>query len=169
MMIRQETASDFDEIYNVVKTAFAAAEHCDGNEQDLVNALRKGSAYIPELSLVAEIDGRIAGYIMFSKASVGEEPIVVAAPLAVLPGFQNMGVGSSLLCEGHRIAKELGYRYASLLGSEKFYPRFGYIPASRMGILPPFDVPAENFMAIRLQENAGPVSGILKYAEEFGI
>lgn len=34
--IRQETPKDYEEVYNVVKTAFATAEHSDGNEQDLV-------------------------------------------------------------------------------------------------------------------------------------
>lgn len=51
--IRQENKEDYDEIYNVVKTAFATAKHSDGNEQDLVAALRKSNNFIPELSLVA--------------------------------------------------------------------------------------------------------------------
>ena len=54
MLIRKETAADYDAVYSVVKRAFENAEHSDGNEQDLVNALRKGNAFIPELSLVAE-------------------------------------------------------------------------------------------------------------------
>ena len=39
----------------------------------------------------------------------------------------------------------------------------------RLGILPPFEVPAENFMALRLREDAPPVSGVLNYPKEFGI
>ena len=71
MMIRQEEKRDYHDIYAVVKAAFESADHSDGNEQDLVNALRQSGAYIPELSLVAEIDGRIAGHIMFTKVRIG--------------------------------------------------------------------------------------------------
>ena len=56
--IRQETPADHAEIYSLIQTAFASAEHRDGNEQDLVDALRKSEAFIPELSLVAQLDGR---------------------------------------------------------------------------------------------------------------
>ena len=46
--IRKEKKEDYEKIYNVIKTAFQTAEHCDGNEQDLVNDLRNGDGYIPE-------------------------------------------------------------------------------------------------------------------------
>ena len=85
MVIRQETPNDYNEIYDLVKEAFATADHADENEQDLVTELRKGSAFIPELSLVAEIDGKLAGHIMFTKASVGNDPVLVLAPLSVKP------------------------------------------------------------------------------------
>ena len=71
MVIRQETEKDYDEVYAVVKAAFERAEHSDGNEQDLVAALRKGGAFVPELSLVAQKDGRIVGHILLTKGSVG--------------------------------------------------------------------------------------------------
>ncbi len=61
MVIRQENEQDYEEVYQVVKAAFESGEHSDGNEQDLVTALRGSSAFIPELSLVAEVDGRIVG------------------------------------------------------------------------------------------------------------
>ena len=45
MLIRKEEPKDYDIVYSVVKAAFQHAEHSDGNEQDLVNALRKGDAF----------------------------------------------------------------------------------------------------------------------------
>ena len=108
MLIRQEKQTDFAAVYQLVKTAFAGAEHADGNEQDLVDALRKSEAFIPALSLVAEIAGEIAGYILFTKARAGGEPVLVLAPLAVLPGYRKRGVGGALIREGHRIAAMLG-------------------------------------------------------------
>ena len=60
MKIRKETSTDYDKVYQVIQQAFEQAEHADGNEADLVTALRKGSAFIPELSLVAEIEGKLS-------------------------------------------------------------------------------------------------------------
>lgn len=169
MTIRAETPKDFPAIYALVKSAFDSARQADGNEQDLVNALRAGPAYIPQLSLVSEIGGRIVGHILFTKAEVGDATVLALAPLSVLPEYQRQGIGSALIREGHRIARSLGYGYSIVLGSETYYPRSGYLPADTFGILPPFDVPRENFMAYRLDENALPVHGILRYAKEFGI
>lgn len=112
MNIRKEEIKDYKAIYAVVRDAFGSAEHADGNEQDLVNALRKGTAYIPELSLVAEENKKIIGHIMFTKARVGENIVLALAPLSVLPEYQRKGIGIALIKEGHRIAQELGYGYS---------------------------------------------------------
>ncbi len=168
-MIRRAEKNDYNEIYSVIKVAFASAEHADGNEQDLVVELRLGDSYIPELSLVYEMDGKIVGHILFTKATVGDQTILALAPLSVLPEYQRRGIGLSLIKFGHRIAKGLGYKYSVVLGSETYYTKAGYVPADTLGILPPFDVPRENFMAHKLCENASAIYGTIKYAKEFGI
>lgn len=169
MKIRRETPEDYEAVYAVVQRAFASAEHADGTEQDLVTALRKGADYIPELALVAEEDGEIVGHILFTKALVGGQTVLALAPLSVLPAHQRKGVGSALVREGHRIAGQLGYGYSVVLGSEAYYPRFGYVPAHTLGILPPFEVPSANFMACRIGKATPAPRGTLQYAKEFGI
>lgn len=169
MIIRREKATDQGAIYSLVRSAFAGAEHADGTEQDLVNALRRGEAYIPQLSLVAEMDGKIVGHIMLTKAKVGDTTVLALAPLSVLPECQRRGVGSALIQEGHRIAGELGYGYSIVLGSETYYPRLGYLPADTVGIKAPFDVPGENFMVRKLSGSASAIQGTVRYAKEFGI
>lgn len=140
--IRQENKKDYAEVYNVIKKAFMSAEHCDGNEQDLVVNLRESNKFIPELSL---------------------------APLAVLPEYQKQGVGSKLIEEGHKIAKKLGYHFSVVLGSEKYYPKFGYVPAVQYEIEAPFEVSSKNFMAKKLNNIDTEIKGVVKYAKEFGI
>ena len=169
MLIRRENESDYEKVYDVVKASFESAEYADGNEQELVNALRNGDSYIPELSLVAEEEGNIVGYIMFTKAWVGEMPVLALAPLSVIPEYQRKGIGTALVKEGHRIAADLGFAYSVVLGSENYYPKFGYVPADTVGIQAPFDVPKKNFMAYKLREDAPEACGVMRYAGEFGI
>lgn len=106
--IRQETKKDYEEVYNVVKTAFETAEHSDGNEQDLVVALRNTNNFIPQLSLVAIQDSKIVGYILFTKVKIGEYEELALAPLGILPKYQKQGIGKKLIEKGHQIAKEFG-------------------------------------------------------------
>lgn len=169
MIIRREEAEDRERIYAVVQQAFAHAAHADGNEQDLVDRLRESDAFIPALSLVAEIDGKVVGHILFTKAMVGEEVVLALAPLSVLPGYQKRGIGTALIKEGHRIAAGSGYGYSVVLGSERYYPKMGYVPADQWGIEPPFAVPRENFMACRLRGDAPDIHGTMRYAGAFGI
>ena len=84
----------------------------DGNEQNLVAALRKSKSFIPELSLVAVEDEKIVGHILFTKAVVQGVEVLALAPLSVLPDYQNRGIGLSLMKEGHSIAHKLGYEYS---------------------------------------------------------
>ena len=167
--IRQENKNDYEEIYNVVKTAFETAEHSDGKEQDLVVALRNSDSFIPELSLVAIKDNKIVGHILFTKIKIGNNEELALAPLAVLPKYQKQGIGSKLIQQGHKIAKKLGYHYSIVLGSETYYPKFGYVPAIQYEIKAPFEVSNENFMAIKLNDTDIEIKGTVRYAKEFGI
>lgn len=167
LIIRQENKNDYEEVYNVIKTAFETAEHSDGNEQDLVVALRKSDNFIPELSLVAVMDNKIVGYILFTKIKMGKREELALAPLGVLPEYQKQGIGRTLIQEGNKKAKELGYHYSVVLGSDKYYPKFGYVSAKEYGIVAPFDVPDENFMAIKLNDTDIEIKGIVQYAKEF--
>ena len=81
LIIRQENKNDYEEVYNVIKTAFETAEHSDGNEQDLVVALRKSDNFIPELSLVAVMNNKIVGYILFTKIKIGKQEELSKIPL----------------------------------------------------------------------------------------
>lgn len=169
MYIRQEQTADYDSVYQIVKKAFESAEHCDGNEQDLVVALRKSKSFIPELSLVAIEDGKMVGHILFTKASVNHMEVLALAPLSVLPEYQNRGIGLSLIKEGHKIAAELGYKYSVVLGHSNYYPKAGYVPASQYGIKAPFEVEDESFMAVCLSANMDKLNGVIEYDKAFGI
>ncbi|MGL4799342.1 MAG: GNAT family N-acetyltransferase [Cellulosilyticaceae bacterium] len=172
--IREENKKDFETIYEVVKEAFATAEHSDGTEQDLVVRLRKGDGYVKELALVAVIDETVIGHVMFTKAQIVEgdkvHETLALAPLAVAEVFQKMGVGTQLVEEGLRRAKELGHKRVIVLGSDAYYPRFGFEEAANFGIKAPFEVPSPCFMAVALTEGGlEKVAGTVVYDKAFGV
>lgn len=169
MIIRQERTEDRDAVYRVVKTAFEQAEFTDGNEHNLVEALRRSESFIPELSLVAMEGETVVGHILFTRAAVGDTEVLALAPLSVLPGYQRQGIGLALIAEGHRIARQLGYSYSVVLGHADYYPKAGYVPASRYGIQAPFEVEDANFMAISLNDEPVSLQGTLRYDSAFGI
>ena len=168
MKIRQATTGDMKEIYDLVKSAFAVAKQSDGNEQDLVLALSKSSAFVPRLSLLAELDGIIVGYILFSEIQIGKHTEIALAPLAVKSDKQKQGIGSQLIQAGHQIAGNLGYRASIVLGSDQYYGRLGYVPAEEYGINPPFEVEPKYFMVYPVGDITS-INGTVVYAPEFGI
>lgn len=168
VLIRQENEKDHQVVHDVIQSAFENMGEAIGDEQDLVNRLRKSQAFIPELSLVAECEGKVVGHILFTKIKIGNHPSLALAPVAVIPEFQKRGVGGKLIQEGHRIAKELGYDSVILVGHPSYYPRFGYRPASLWKITAPFEVSDEAFMAMELKVGGlDGVSGEIEYAKEF--
>lgn len=173
--IRKEEKEDHQKVFQLTEEAFREMEHSDHQEQFLVEKLRRSEAFIPELSLVAEDEkGTIAGHILFTKIKIVNEEksfdSLALAPVSVKPEFQNQGIGTKLILEGHRITKELGYESVILIGHEKYYPRFGYKKTSNFGISFPFDVPEENGMAVELvKDGLKDKKGVVKYPHEFGI
>lgn len=165
LSIRKECEHDYDAIRHVVRDAFAKAEHTDGDEHNLVERLRQTDEYIPELSLVAEVNDEIVGYVMFSRILIDNVIAVAPAPLAVLPSCQRQGIGEALIRSGHQKAIELGYICSVVLGSPEYYTKHGYIQASSFGIMPPFDVPSQYYMVCPL--NPPVPHGKVTYSKAF--
>src|SRR5690606_36333808 len=143
------------------------------NKGKLVENLRKNPKFIPELSLVAEIDWKIAGHILFFPVVIKlenseEKEIMSLAPVAVLPEFQRQGIEGELIREGLKACQRLGYDSVIFLGHPEYYPKFGFKPANKWRITDPFGVPNEAFMALELKvealEGAG---GVVEYPGEF--
>lgn len=171
-IIRRENESDYKIIESVVEQAFKSTGYSNPNEHILVAKLRKSSGFIPGLSLVAEVDEKIIGHAMFTrlviKSDEKEYESLALAPVSVLPSHQKKGVGSALIKEGLKIARELGYKSVIVLGHDTYYPRFGFKPASTWGIKPPFDVADSVFMALELEDGSlSDVKGTVIYPKEF--
>lgn len=165
LVIRPEREHDFDEIRSIVKTAFAGAEHSDGDEHNLIGRLRCSDEYIPEHSFIAEINGKIVGYAMFSLINIGIARAIALAPLAVLPGFQGLGIGRELIETGHRKAKEGDYWCSVVLGAPEYYSKSGYLPALPFGIIAPFDIPSQFYMVFPLKSEVP--GGVVRYSRAF--
>jgi putative acetyltransferase len=142
-------------------------------EADLVDALRKGAAFLPELSLVAQAGPSVVGHILFTRLEVrGDDarPGLALAPMAIARGFQRLGIGGQLIRAGLAAAREKGEPFVVVLGHADYYPRFGFERASRFGIRAPMDVPDANLMALELRAGAlAGVSGVVRWAPEFGL
>ena len=164
--IRREEDNDHIQIYEVNKLAFQQE-----NEGKLIAKIRKSENFIPELSIVAELDNRIVGHILFSKIKIAGDSdyeSLALAPMAVIPEFQKKRIGSELIKKGMDKAKELGFDSIIVLGHKEYYPKFGFQRASKWDIKCPFEVPDEVFMAIELTEKAlEGKAGTVKYPDEF--
>jgi predicted N-acetyltransferase YhbS len=170
--IKQEKITDYNAVFSLIETAFMTEELSDHREQFLVERLRNSESFIPQLSLVAEIEGEIVGHILATKLKIihneTEFESLALSPVSVLPDYQGNGIGGILIKEIHKVATELGCKSIILLGHADYYLRFGYELAEKFGLKLPFDVPKENCMAIELVKNGlKGVRGTVKYPKEF--
>ncbi|OJJ14048.1 GNAT family N-acetyltransferase [marine bacterium AO1-C] len=165
--IREENQEDYPQIYQLNALAFGQK-----NESKLVEKLRQTAHYIPELSLVATIEEKVIGFILFTHIQIIENklsyPSLALAPMAVHPDFQKEGIGSQLVKAGLDKAQKLGHPSVIVLGHPQYYPRFGFVSAARWNIRCPFEVPQEVFMALELNPGSlDDTSGIVRYADAF--
>ena len=93
------------------------------------------------------------------ESEAGPAPAVALAPMAVLPDAQRQGVGSVLVRAGLERLRDEGHGVVIVLGHPEYYPRFGFEPATRLGITCSFDVPDEVFMALELRPGGCPAGG----------
>lgn len=158
--IRQEESKDFFTVENLVREAFWNVYQPGCDEHFIVNQYRDNSDFIKELSLVLELDNKIIGYIMFSKAQIDCDngtklDVVTFGPLAIHPDFQRKGFGKILVDYSLEKAKDLGYTCVFICGNGEFYGKSGFVPATTKEIRYADDLEGEAlyFLCKELKEN----------------
>ncbi|MGN0674372.1 MAG: GNAT family N-acetyltransferase [Oscillospiraceae bacterium] len=158
MNIRLETEKDYFENENLTREAFWDVYRPGCSEHLVLHDLRSSSAFIKELDLVAEENGKLIGNIVYAKMyrdGVMCNDIIGFGPVSVLPEMQKKGIGSKLINESLKMAKEMDFKAVMITGDSNYYSRFGFVSASSFdvhlsGI--PLEDEAPFFMALELEK-----------------
>lgn len=166
VVVRSERADDAAAVRRVNREAFGRPD-----EADLVERLRARG--VATLSLVAADGGDIVGHILFTPVTIESDGAATGAlglgPMAVLPSRQRQGIGSLLVRTGLATCRDAGHGCVVVLGHPAYYPRFGFVPASRHGVVWEHSAPDEAFMLLELRPGAlDGRDGIVRYPPEFG-
>lgn len=167
--IRLEHPLDLDQIHELHREAFAGP-----HEAELVDAIRSGPTFVPELSLVAVTDdGSVLGHVLISQIELqpheeeAERLTVLAlAPVAVLPQHQGRGIGGALVAEALAMADAREEPMVAVLGAPAFYGRFGFTPAADHEVSSPYDDAGDAFQ-VRARPGAQIPAGALVYPAAF--
>ena len=163
MWIRSETGADHAAIRAVVDAAFAQAPYASGTESRIVEALRRDDAL--SISLVADIDGRVAGHVAVSPVSIaGATGWHGLGPVAVAPAEQGHGIGSALVQAALSELRTAGSLGCVVLGEPGYYARFGFDAVE--GLSYP-DAPPGCFMALAFGETMP--RGVVSYHSAFSL
>jgi putative acetyltransferase len=163
MSIREEEEIDIDHITQLHNEVFNEPE-----EGTIVENLRNNNNLT--ISLIYEINGKIVGHIAYSPIYKEQEIIGLGlAPIAVLPEYQNQGIGSKLIRYGNSAALSKGYKKIFVLGLPDYYYRFGFHMAREYNYFSKFDLEGDHFMIMGddLKNEAERVS--VNYCNEFDV
>lgn len=165
--IRSEKAKDYTSITQVNDIGFKRKA-----EGRLIKQLRKREEFISELSIVAKVDKKIVGHVLFTPVEIKDgnktHKTLSLAPMSILPEFQKKSIGKLLIIYGLQKAKDLGFTSVTVLGHPSYYPRLGFEVASKYGIKSPFPAPDEAFLIIELKKGSlKNVKGQVVFPDEF--
>jgi putative acetyltransferase len=167
LQIDEEHSEDIGAVYQVNLKAFERKD-----EAEVVDQLRHTSPVF--YSYLARIADQVVGHILFTPTHIVQPnawtvPGLGLAPLAVVPEFQGMGIGSALCREGIKRIDPKSHPFVIVLGHPEYYPRFGFRRASLYDIRCAYDdVPEDCFMIqILAPEKMADVSGVAYYRPEF--
>ena len=164
--VRAEVADDYRAIDVVNLSAFEGEA-----EAQLVDELRKSDGFIPDLSLFAELNGRVVGHVVLSrvklKTSQGNSEILALGPMSVVPSQSHRGIGSELIEAAIARAKPLCYAAIVVAGYPEYYQRFGFKPAKDWGVRCNLSIPDDALTAMELKDGVLSGGGEVEYPEMF--
>lgn len=157
MRIRASSERDKAALAALHRRAFGGAE--GAAVAGLALALLDDASARPLLSLVAELDGELAGHALFSVARIGADKIGnarILAPLAVQPEQQRRGMGGALIRHGLTQLRAAGAKLALVYGDPGYYGRHGFRAGHAIEPVFKLACPA-GWLALELQ--AGALAG----------
>jgi putative acetyltransferase len=169
VLVRRYDSADREAVRRIHAEAFRRPDDPSATpvEVGLVEALTDSGDAVPALSLVAVRDGVAVGHVVCSKAWVGDHPAVGLGPIGVLPEHQRQGVGDALMHAVLAAADALEVPLVGLLGSTEYYPRYGFVPAARLGIESPNPAWGDHFQVRTLTAYGPDIVGRFRYAPPF--
>src|SRR3989442_7248294 len=136
--IRSEEPKDAAAISEIVTAAFGSP-----TQARLVEAIRGSANFVPELSLVAEVDQQVVGHVVVGHVMVSHvwlhegdtrHRVASLSPLAVAPDCQGRGIESELVRRVTARADDRGEPLVVLEGGPAFYGRLGFEHSEPLGI-----------------------------------
>ena len=158
--IRIMTQVDKPAVRDLTTRAFGRPD-----ESEIITKLEKDGAVL--LQLVAEMDERIVGHILFYPLGVfGKLGAAGLGPMSVDPWVQKEGIGKMLVNTGIKVLRQGGVSIVFVLGHDWFYPKFGFSTEQAADFKTTLTGP--HFMALRLRPGP-PMSGRLIFPAAFGV
>ena len=164
VVVRSEEPSDIEPIHQLTRRAFHGKPYSEGDEQDLIDALRGVGALT--LSLVAEDSGAIIGHVAISPAFAadGTDGWYALGQISVEPAHQRQGIGGRLIKDSMEQLIALTARGCIVLGDTNSYPRHGFVPRPDLA---PEDQPAQHYMVRAL--NGVPENTVVSFHPIFQV
>ena len=164
--IRPTTTTDRPSVVNLLQSAFADVLGAGSEEIAIVDAIWERSDPAT-VDLVAVANGAVIGHVLASPGILKGMEVPGIAPLCVAPARQRRGIGAALMTGVLDALEFGGAPFVVLLGSPKYYERFGFTPAPLDGLsYAPVDEGHPGFQVQRLQPDALVPSGIYVYSWE---
>lgn len=159
MHISETHDRDLDAILQVEREAFGRDD-----EAELVRRLLVDPSAQPVLSLLARSNELALGHVLFTRVRVSDTSTraSILAPLAVVPAVQNQRVGTALVRAGLKRLVASGIDLVFVLGHPRYYARFGFGPATSLGLEAPFPIPSKHADAWMVQAIKPGVIGAIR-------
>lgn len=139
LLLRNERPEDWNTVERLIRDAFWNVQVPGATEPYLAHCMRQHADFVPELDMVAELDGRIVGSILYTVSTLTAEDgaqkrCLTFGPIAVHPDYQHRGIGRALIEKTFEKAREMGYESVIIFGHPSNYVARGFVSCLRVNV-----------------------------------